>query len=127
MKIKSDFVTNSSSTSYIVCIPEKFDIDMFISLLSDMDEIDNKELFYNKIKDVVKELKDYGTLDQYENELEFYRLSDLLSELELDVLSYDSPSDCGVIININCQKFRNKSDIIQSGGWGIKHGGWGIK
>ena len=34
MKLKSDFVTNSSSTSYIVCIPEELDESYFESVIS---------------------------------------------------------------------------------------------
>lgn len=39
MKVKSDFVTNSSSCSYIVCIP---DMDKFLKELSEKIEIPEK-------------------------------------------------------------------------------------
>jgi len=64
MKIKRDFVTNSSSCSYIVCIP---DIELFIK------KIEEK----NKISDEIKEQirNRYGYMffgDDYDSYHEFY-------------------------------------------------------
>ncbi len=64
MKIKRDFVTNSSSCSYIVCIP---DVEMFIK------KIEEKNKISDEIKEQIRNRYGYiffGT--DYNSYLEFY-------------------------------------------------------
>ena len=51
----------------------------------------------------------------------------MLDELELKIDSWDSPSEGGMIINVNSEAIKKSIDVIKTGGWGIKHGGWGQK
>lgn len=88
MRIKQGFVTNSSSSSYLVIIPKKFDIDDHSEKLleyideNSWDEEDPGET-YRDVKLAFAELKNRGELSQYE----FYNAYNPLKEL-LDKLGF---------------------------------------
>ena len=133
MKIKSDFVTNSSSTSYLVYIPEKFDINNFTNLILESSDIDDyleddesKEEFLDRFKEEFNYLLASGSSYQYDNRF-YYMLVDLFEKLELNVESWDTSSENGMIINVNSNEIKKSIEVIKSGGWGIKYGGWGQK
>jgi len=59
MKIKSDFVTNSSSTSYILIITPE-DVDYLYSFIEELQEKNNNsETSIGNTLETIKELKEY--------------------------------------------------------------------
>jgi len=82
MKIRNGFVSNSSSSSFVVLLPKNFDADMFIDNMED-DEIENIMEEHNmKSKNQIKKIlrtcvKDNGTWNEEEG---FYMCTELLDE-----------------------------------------------
>jgi hypothetical protein len=125
VKIKGDFVTNSSSTSFIVYIPDNFNIDEFFHLIDGWDYIeDDAEMTKEELRMNIKKLEEVGSIDEWHN-LGFWLLPDLLHELELIITHWETGSLGGKLININSKPLKEGVEVIKSGGWGIKHGGWG--
>lgn len=140
MKIKNDFVTNSSSTSYLVYIPDGFEIrkfkDMILSKFEDdvveyctefSEEPITKDEFFEKFFKEFDYLVKSGGLYQYDNYPAFYLSSNFLGELELVIGEEQTGSEAGLIQNINTDIMKNKISTIKSGGWGMKYGGWGYE
>jgi len=79
VKIKRDFVTNSSSCSYIVCIP---DVEIFI------DKIEEKNEISNDVKNQIR--NNYGYMffgeDFYE---EFYKKIHTIAENEGYIIMFN--------------------------------------
>lgn len=137
MKIKSDFVTNSSSTSYLVFIPDNFDyeivnrvIDASHTIQKDIEELN--EWTERKGKDCKKEIEDafkdlVNGKSVYHYDCDsFYTIHEILHELGLVVSVKElSGSQDGHIINLNSKDIKSKLETIRSGGWGLKYGGWG--
>ncbi len=113
MKIKSDFVTNSSSTSYVVYIPEgtsferlsisdrlKFRVYELIEQ-TDGDEVvkteDEIKAGMNELKKVYNDFVKNGNYYDYDNYTKYTILEELLGENKLVILSMDTCSDGGSI------------------------------
>lgn len=115
MKIRTGFVSNSSSSSYIVMFPDNFKIEDF-----------NFEKYKEKINEVFNDWDlDSYSKEQYQAEIERLILGlasdteyiyqdgadwqfELLSEILEDytIAMIDSSSDCGAIQGVNKDKMK---------------------
>jgi len=135
MKIKQDFITNSSSASYLVFIPDSFSIKKFISMITDTEfknaleswgasDYDKDELI-REIYEKLNSLISYGDIGQGDG-ISYDLIASILEKLELVINCPEvGGDDSGMMININSKNIRKKISTIRSGGWGLKYGGWG--
>jgi hypothetical protein len=97
MKIRNGFVSNSSSSSFVICLPDDFDIDLFnieekINKLDDYDE-----LSIDSIKETILRLIEDEELYQEECDGdEFYALTDIFEDYI--IARMESGSDNGQIV-----------------------------
>jgi len=134
MKIKQDFVTNSSSTCYLTFLPPDFDITKFYGMIENChsyqhyrDDGMSDEDIKHLIKIAFKTIMDEGTIHDMDESDAVNLLGDILGELDL-IVPGDTGyvgSDSGYVFNLNNKKTREAISTIKSGGWGLKFGGWG--
>jgi len=138
MKLKQDFITNSSSSNYLVFIPENFNFSKFKRLIEKYDityalenkewfdeEIETKEDFLNEFDDKFGELIKEGEI--WQHSIAYESIAIVLDKLDLVIGTYEGSgsNDGGSMININQESIRKKMKTVISGGWGLKYGGWG--
>ena len=128
MKIRSSFLSNSSSTSYIVAIPIDFDfaqdwIEKIVIEAAEREglEIEDDEMeIVDKIIKVLKSIRRSSVKyqDQIEGVIgEFAGISligDILDSLGLCLSTLDASSDGGIVMNVLSPKIKDKlKDVLK--------------
>ena len=119
MKIKQDFVTNSSSCSYLVYIPDNFDIKKAIKENQDMidkqlskewiaEEFTKEEFEREMLQNHLALLK-HGEINAYPFE-PYEVLSDIYNKNDfmLHFIEQGGENEDSFMINMNCQSYKNK-------------------
>lgn len=107
MKTRIGFVSNSSSTSFVVLLPEGLQIDW-----SEHEEIiDKEETEKETVERAFSELTKGNELWQEEYYSEIYVLREALSKYI--IATFDVPSDCGIMMPANKNKIKEILSIPQ--------------
>ena len=82
MKIKTDFVTNSSSISYICVVPRSFNIREVLDMttINKYDENGGEELTYEELEKIISEFESVRNGNELYRE-NSYRSYDILNEI----------------------------------------------
>lgn len=120
MRIKNDFVTNSSSTSYIYLVPDSFDVKNFLSIKEQAGYLDNileEELedeeraeLVSKVIEIFDDIKNGNSVEIYTEdcEREYSVVYRLISELEMEILSSEISGGNGSVSIVISETFLNK-------------------
>ena len=116
MKIKTDFITNSSTTVQIVHVPNKLTISKEdVKRLDDYKELPLDEL-YDKVTEILDELKGSGSYSPWDHVGgAFYVITQYLDEKGLSLKSMDVGGSEGTyIVNISERDIQNLIATVAS-------------
>jgi DNA phosphorothioation-dependent restriction protein DptG len=135
MKIKGDFITNSSSTSYVVYIPDDFDYKDYIEdiktddIWNDYCEEENKDeidKIWKHIKNIFNELKTSEDSILGENGYMspgYYIVEHFIKKMGFVVSEVNIGSCQGTVTNVNNPAIKKKIELIRKKIEKIKMGG----
>ena len=101
MKIRNGFVSNSSSSSFVICLPENFDINSI-----DFEKASQRKYCDQtpeQLRKLIEKLIKDGSLSQYEGD-DLYSASDVLKNYV--IASLEGGPDDGQIILVDVKKVR---------------------
>ncbi len=128
MKIRNSFVSNSSSTSYIVAVPTDFDFTkewvegIIIEAVKreGIENTDDEMETVDKIRKVLESIRKLAT--KYEESVReqvggysgISLIGDILDRLGLCLSSVDAGSDAGIVVNVLSPKIKDKlKDVLE--------------
>lgn len=123
MKIKGDFVTNSSSTAYIIYLPDWFDIVSHIKEENPEYFMEEDESALRKVFDVLRSQSDsfldYDMFDEDEEDIDasdiFNTAENMLRDMGLIVGGVDiGPDMLPTYVNIGSKHIKEKIGEIRS-------------
>jgi hypothetical protein len=106
LKLKGDFITNSSSTSYVVFIPEGFKVKSFDELdmpYDSFDEEDDDEIL-KKVNDGIEAVKNGDHICESEDYGVNRQLSHICRENNFVLTDVEGSSDYGVVAGVTKRK-----------------------
>lgn len=128
MKIKNSFVTNSSSTGYIVSIPDRFNIKECVEYLDanhlfqnldNLEDVDEeKDRFINYIISLFETLRDDDVIGTYDcdngcENVAYYEIINIIQDNKLIICEVDLGPDEGYIENLNRKTLEDKLNQIE--------------
>jgi len=98
MKIRTIFVSNSSSSSSVVCVPDGFDLKRFKQEIEKLSEKENSEIAFEDVEKAFQKLISKKELWKEETPNgEAYVLSEFFHKKGLVVSVFDTGPDAGQI------------------------------
>ena len=120
MKIKTSFVTNSSSTSYILYLPESLNQeDVFKEFEDDgiFEDMNLKEEDFEEIKSFISSIFSGSPVyKEYDNNIDFEIREDICKYFEqFQIIGVDGSSGAGMMVNMNVPRYQQKIEDIKNG------------
>jgi hypothetical protein len=111
MKIKRDFVTNSSSSSFVIYISPSFKINTIknnIKEIMESYEVENEE-YLNKVVDLIKAMSENGGTIYQDDDKDLWNIMrDIIHTYEFVVSGQDCESDRGYIFAVTKEMLSKK-------------------
>ncbi len=127
MKFKSDFITNSSSTCYVVTVPEDFDLERCLPLIYDLvspdsDLVEEEKIeLKNEIRERFRELKEVGETGEGGYYVKGFReLGILFEDLGLCLTTIPVGDASGAIINFCSKRMDELLNVVGT----VSRGTW---
>lgn len=128
MKVRTSFISNSSSTSYIVVVPPEFRFEVaMISVINgfvSVEEMENHGFanddegeMYCKIEDMIEEIAQNTIVYRVDNwEVVYYTTAELIQQLGMCIKEFDDGPDRGSIFNVVSPEVNDFIKSVKKGG-----------